>query len=96
MKSDQGDAEFKTYSLAEVVAMIDTGLKDPVRWLREQIRSGRVTARKIGRDYRMTRSDIRELLDGCKNPRPPAKPVVELPEVPTLTSVSPRRLRKRD
>ena len=39
------------------------------RWVIDQIRSGRFTARKIGRTWRMTEQDIAEALDACRNTR---------------------------
>lgn len=80
------DPEFKTYSLEEVAAMIDIDMEDPVRWLQRRIRSGRAPARKVGRSWRMTIGDIRELLDGCKNQRPAA--VDEEPRVRGLSKQS--------
>ena len=74
--TESEDSEFKTYSLEEVVAMIDPGMKEPVRWLTRQIKVGRVTARKMGRSWRMTRADIQGLLEGARNEEPPT--VVEL------------------
>ena len=48
-----------TYSLQEVAAeMRLDDMSDPVRWLTKQIKLGRITARRVGRSWRMTRDDI--------------------------------------
>ena len=54
-----------TYSLAEVAAelRLDEEMKDPERWLTRQIVRGRIPARRIGRHWRMTRTDIEHALD---------------------------------
>lgn len=91
------DLELRTYSLEEVVDMLGLGaaMKDPVRWLQGQIVSGRVTGRKIGRSYRMTREDIREFLEAAKNPRP-AAPVADVQQVvPQRRGLSKRSRRLR-
>ena len=54
---------FATYSLDEVAH----SLACTTRWLTEQIRSGRFRARKIGRHWRMTDSDVAAALDACAN-----------------------------
>jgi excisionase family DNA binding protein len=38
------------------------------RWLADQIRARRFTARKIGKHWRMTQADIDEALEICKTP----------------------------
>ena len=53
-----------TYSLDEVVA---TGNAPSVRWLQREIRASRVTARKIGRSWRMTGQDIADMLEARRN-----------------------------
>lgn len=62
----------KTYSLDEVVTEwgLAGEMADPVRWLTEQIRSGRVTARKMGRSWRMTQADMDSALDVFASKRP--------------------------
>lgn len=54
-----------TFSLEQVVADWDLTdeMSDPVGWLARQIRSGRVTARKMGRSWRMTQADIDAAMD---------------------------------
>ena len=54
---------FATYSLDDVAH----SLACTTRWLTEQIRSGRFRARKIGRHWRMTDSDVAAALDACAN-----------------------------
>lgn len=53
-----------TYSLAEVAPeLCGDEMKEPERWLRRQIKAGRIPARKIGRSYRMTAADITAALE---------------------------------
>lgn len=54
-----------TYTLPEVAADLRLGeqMKDPVRWLTEQIRKKRIKARKVGRHYVMTPADIEAALE---------------------------------
>ena len=52
---------FATYSLDDVAH----SLACTTRWLTEQIRSGRFRARKIGRQWRTTDSDVATALDAC-------------------------------
>lgn len=53
-----------THSLTEVVA---AGNAPSVRWLQQQIRAGRVPARKIGRHWRMTDADVDTMLESFRN-----------------------------
>ena len=63
----------KTYSTAEVAEyLVGDSLKEPERWLLRQIRSGRVTARKIGRGWRMTEEDVAQALASFVNGLPVA------------------------
>lgn len=58
----------KTYSLGEVAAgLCGDSMKDPERWLTRQITSGRITARKVGRQWRMTDEDIANALTVLAN-----------------------------
>jgi hypothetical protein len=57
-----------TYSLAEVAAEVCGDSMDrPERWLTRGIEAGRFRARKVGRQWRMTRADIDALLDAIAN-----------------------------
>ena len=61
-----------------------------VRWVVDQIRSGRFPALKIGRIWRMTDQDIADALDACRNTlRPQADPPQQLAG---LTPTSRKRL----
>ena len=53
-----------THAIADVA---DSMGAPSVRWVVDQIRSGRFPARKIGRTWRMTDQDIAEALDACRN-----------------------------
>jgi hypothetical protein len=81
----------KTYSLHQVVA---AGNAPSVRWLQHQIRAGQVTARKLGRHWRMTDDDIVEMLENRRNERnvvAKAQAAVELSNPYGLTARSLRR-----
>ena len=81
---------FVTYSLDEVAQ----SLACTTRWLTEQIRSGRFRARKIGRHWRMTDSDVAAALDACANdPLRPAADADVMPMRTGLTRRSHRRVR---
>lgn len=81
-----------TFSLAEVARELRLyeHMKDPVRWLSSQIKSGRVPALKVGRSWRMTRAGIDAALEAWASPAPKA---VTTPAAPigTITSLSQRR-----
>lgn len=54
----------KTYSLTEVATMLcGDSMTRPERWLTRQIVSGRFTARRVGRQWRMTQADIDAALE---------------------------------
>ncbi|MCT7373189.1 helix-turn-helix domain-containing protein [Mycolicibacterium llatzerense] len=69
----------KLYPLNEVIASWDLAdkMSDPERWLQRQIRSGRVTARKVGRHWFMTQADIDAALERFASKQGP-EPVVEV------------------
>jgi hypothetical protein len=48
------------YSLDEVATAmrLREQMKDPVRWLTKQIKTGRITARRVGRSWCMTQADV--------------------------------------
>jgi hypothetical protein len=79
-----------TYSLAEVVA---AGNAPSVRWLQKEIRARRITARKIGRHWRMTDRDIDEMLDVRRNSAQAPTAVAPLRESNHL-GLSPTSLRR--
>jgi len=66
----------KTFSVAEVAqALAGDSMRDPQRWLTRQITSGRFTARKVGRSWRMTQADVDHALAVMANPdRPNTEP----------------------
>lgn len=53
-----------TYSVGEAAEIVGAPSE---RWLIEQLRSGRLPGRKVGRRWRMTERDIEEALDRCRN-----------------------------
>jgi len=81
-----------TYSLDEVVA---AGNAPSVQWLQRQVRSGRVTACKIGRHWRMTEQDIADMLEARRNTA--TAPTLAPQSAPVgLTPTSRRRLHRTD
>jgi excisionase family DNA binding protein len=52
-----------TYTTAEVADKLGCA----ERWLQDQLRAGRFRGRKIGRNWRMTDSDVQFALDVCAN-----------------------------
>lgn len=68
----------KTYSLEEVAAMaLPPDMKDGRRWLTRRLNSGQIRGYKIGRTWRMTQSDVEELIAGQRNAVAPAPPPKE-------------------
>ena len=58
----------KTYSLPEVAEFLcGDSMKEPTRWLTRQITAGRFTARKVGRQWRMTQHDVDAALADLAN-----------------------------
>ncbi|PJK19733.1 hypothetical protein CSX11_24185 [Mycobacterium goodii] len=85
----------RTYSLQEVVTAWGLGGESndrTIRWLADLIRAGRIPARKIGRSWRMTESDVVVALDAVKNK---LKPAEAPPEAPVRRGPSARSLRRR-
>lgn len=81
-------------TIAEVAAdwELHKDMQNPERWLKEQIRAGRIRARKIGRTWRMTDADIAHALDVFANTTPATpEPAVELPRIGQPTRASMRR-----
>jgi hypothetical protein len=61
----------KTYSLPEVAEFLcGDSMKEPTRWLTRQIAAGRFTARKVGRQWRMTQADVDAALEVLANTVP--------------------------
>ena len=81
-----------TYPLEEVVA---AGNAPSIKWLQKEIRARRITARKIGRHWRMTEQDVKDMLDARRNTAQPTTPSAVVRELHPrgLTSTSLRRLR---
>lgn len=84
-----------TYSLDAVAAELGLtdAMADPVRWLTRQIATGRIRARKIGRQWRMTRADIDGALEVWANTTAPA-PAAPKP-IPARRGSSVSTLRRR-
>jgi hypothetical protein len=64
---DDIDADFKTYSLAEVAEMILPDMADSVRWLSRRLNNGELSGYRVGRTWRMTREDVAGLIERHRN-----------------------------
>jgi hypothetical protein len=64
---DDNDAEFKTYSLAEVAELILPDMADGVRWLSRRLNNGELSGYRVGRTWRMTREDVTDLIERHRN-----------------------------
>ncbi len=80
----------KTYSLTEVAEFLcGDSMKSPERWITKRIMDGTFTARKVGRNWRMTDQDLAYNLDVIAKPAK-AKPVAAVPRI-GLSARSARR-----
>ena len=76
-----------TYSLTEVAAeLCGDSMLHPERWLTRKITAGVIPARKIGRQWRMTRADIDAALAALSS-----KPTEEKPATGIQLSAGSRR-----
>lgn len=90
-------ATYDLGAVADELGLTDA-MTDPVRWLTRQITTGRVRARKIGRQWRMTRADIDAALEVWANigatpataPAPRPVPPRRLSSVSTLRRAATR------
>jgi hypothetical protein len=64
---DDDDAEFKTYSLAEVAELILPDMADGVRWFSRRLNNGELSGYRVGRTWRMTREDVTDLIERHRN-----------------------------
>ena len=89
---NDNEADFKTYSLAEVAEMILPDMADGVRWLSRRLNSGELSGYRVGRAWRMTREDVADLIELHRN-RSLARNYMEAPrtEFSGLTPTSRRR-----
>jgi hypothetical protein len=60
---DKSDADFKTYSRAEVAEIIMPDMADGVRWLARRLNRGELSGYRVGRTWRMTRKDVADLIE---------------------------------
>jgi len=83
----------KTFSVAEVAAALaGDSMRDPQRWLTRQITSGRFTARKVGRSWRMTQADVDHALAVMANADRPARTEPAPAGQPSVGSMRRRRI----
>lgn len=81
----------KTYSLAEVAEQLcGDSMARPELWLTRQIATGRFTARRVGRHWRMTQADIDHALAIMANRANPTPTPTPTPEVPATSTKSPQ------
>lgn len=66
-----------------------------LRWMADQIRSGRFTARKVRGHWRMSREDIEAALETCRNGARRPDPVAAEDDRPRVLSFSPASARRR-
>lgn len=89
----------KTFPIAQVAAEIcGDSMLDPERWLIRQIKAGRVTARKVGRHWRMTQQDVDDALAALANktaPPPATTPPFPGPAAAPTTAISQAAMRRR-
>jgi hypothetical protein len=64
---DDNDADFKTYSLAEVAEMILADMADGVRGLSHRLENGELSGYRVGRTWRMTREDVADVIERQRN-----------------------------
>jgi hypothetical protein len=58
----------RTYSLAQVAEMVlPKDFKDPIRWLKSRLKRGEISGYLVGRTWRMTESDVKDLVDRHSN-----------------------------
>lgn len=82
----------KTYSLAEVAAMLcGDSMARPERWLTRQIAVGRFTARRVGRHWRMTQADVDHALEVMANRAHPGAAAPATSAIGRPSSASMRR-----
>lgn len=89
MSTDQ----FKLRSIAEVCELTDMHKvsANPVQWVTRQIVAGKFRARRIGRQWAMTDTDIQYMLDRLAN----AQAAVEAQPVDRVGVISSASLRRR-
>jgi excisionase family DNA binding protein len=93
---DDNDAEFETYSLAEVAELILPDMADGVRWLSRRLNNGELSGYRVGRTWRMTREDVTALIERHRN-RSKVCNDAKMPQSKSsgLTSTSRRRRQRR-
>jgi hypothetical protein len=94
---DDNDAEFKTYSLAEVAELILPDMADGVRWLSRRLNNGELSGYRVGRTWRMTREDVTDLIERHRN-RSKVSNDAKMPQsiFSGLTPTSRRRRQRRE
>lgn len=86
--------EFKTYSLAEVAAMVlPAEWTDGERWLARRLNRGQIRGYRVGRIWRMTESQVGDLVDRFTNYAGTVAPPAVAP-VTVADGLSPRSRRR--
>ncbi|MCV7236006.1 MerR family transcriptional regulator [Mycobacterium branderi] len=91
---DNNEAEFKTYSLAEVAERILPDMADGVRWLSRRLNRGELSGYRLGRAWRMTREDVAGLIERHRN-RSKVPDDVEMPRS-KFSGLTPTSRRRRE
>lgn len=61
----------KTFPIEVIAAfLVGDSMKNPERWVAEQIRAGRFQAMKVGRTWRMTQQQLDEAVASLSTPKP--------------------------
>ncbi len=84
------ELDIKTYSLPEVAKMIPPDMTSGVRWLSNRLNRGELSVYRVGRTWRMTHEDVKDMIERHRNrplPRVDAQaPRSDLPSGLTPTS----------
>ncbi|OMB93229.1 hypothetical protein A5732_16900 [Mycobacterium colombiense] len=68
MRSTDGSPVLRTFSLAEVAAMVlPREWTDGERWLARRLNRGEIHGYKLGRTWRMTEADVTAMIDHYSN-----------------------------
>jgi hypothetical protein len=89
------DAEqhLKTYSLSEVATMVLPDMARGERWLAQRLIRGEISGYRIGRNWRMTHTDVEDLVERHRN-RPAPQPGGPVPKNDALSSLTPTSRRR--
>ncbi len=87
------ESEIKTYSLAEVAAMVLPDMARGERWLARRLLRGEISGYRIGRHWRMTHEDVENLIQRHRNKATSLQELVR--DGPAVTGLTPPTSRRR-